>query len=273
MAHASSRGDERADQHPLLPRRHHRPRGRDHLPGDHLPRHRRSLDPARQGPGPVRPAAWIDRSRADRRRPARLQPDPPAGGQRAALGLPADACRDDAPASRRCAMAGISLRPGQAPTGRRALRPAPVATPARAVLRLQRAAGNRAVRELLRATLFDGLDAATRAQIQSATAPIVGDKIELDDFGKSTTQLPQNTTVAFGAAVPTDATFRKGLQSTAADRCRRSSPSPDVGAARTNFRREHHRQVRLRLLPAEWRQRGLCNSPTSGSARRAPTSC
>ncbi|HEY6522511.1 MAG TPA: hypothetical protein VIY10_02010 [Solirubrobacteraceae bacterium] len=115
-------------------------------------------------------------------------------------------------------------------------RPAPVATPARAVLRLQRAAGNRAVRALLRATLFDGLDAATRAQIQSATAPIVGDKIELDDFGKSTTQLPQNTTVAFGAAVPTDATFRKGLQSTAADLLQEKFSSPDVGAAHTNFR-------------------------------------
>jgi hypothetical protein len=126
-------------------------------------------------------------------------------------------------------------RAGAMPGGARptTLRPASTAG---AVLRLQRAAGNRAVRALMRATLFDGLDATARAQIQSATAPIVGDKIELDDFGKSTTQLPQNTTVAFGAAVPTDATFRKGLQSTAADLLQEKFSSPDVGAAHTNFR-------------------------------------
>ncbi len=118
------------------------------------------------------------------------------------------------------------------------LRPAPShgSAPARAVLRLQRAAGNRAVRALLRATLLEGLDAPARAQIQSATAPIVGSKIELDDFGKSTTRLPENTTVAFGAAVPTDATFRKGLQSTAADLLQEKFSSPNVGAAHTNFR-------------------------------------
>lgn len=116
------------------------------------------------------------------------------------------------------------------------LRPARTAAPAAAVLRLQRAAGNRAVRALLRATLFDGLDPTTRAQVQSATAPIVGDKIDLEDFGKSTTRLPQNTTVVFGAAVPTDATFRKGLQSTAADLLQEKFSSPDVGAAHTNFR-------------------------------------
>jgi hypothetical protein len=114
--------------------------------------------------------------------------------------------------------------------------PAPVATPARAVLRLQRAAGNRAVRALLRATLLEGLDVATRTAVQSATAPIVADKIELDEFGKDITELPANTDVAFGATVPTDVTFREGLKSTAADLLAQKYSSPNVGAANTNFR-------------------------------------
>ena len=56
-------------------------------------------------------------------------------------------------------------------------------TPATGILRLQRTVGNRAVRAVLRATLFAGLDATTRAGIQTATAPIVADKFDLYDFG------------------------------------------------------------------------------------------
>lgn len=115
-------------------------------------------------------------------------------------------------------------------------RAVPAAAPAAGILRLQRAVGNRAVRALFRATLFDGLDATTRTRIQNATAPIVADKIELEDFGKSTTRLPEKTTVVFGAAVPTDATFRKGLASTGADLLAQKYSSPNAGAANTNFR-------------------------------------
>jgi hypothetical protein len=114
----------------------------------------------------------------------------------------------------------------------------PAATPARAVLRLQRAAGNRAVRALLRATLLEGLGPAVRTKVQSATAPIVADKIELEDFGKSVTRLPPKTTVTFGANVPTDLTFRKGLESTAADMLDRKYEAANVGAAHTNFRED-----------------------------------
>ena len=62
VARAPARGDERADQLPVRARRPHRPRRRDHLPGDHLPRHRRHVDRGREGPGarqtgcPGRPA-------------------------------------------------------------------------------------------------------------------------------------------------------------------------------------------------------------------------
>jgi hypothetical protein len=110
------------------------------------------------------------------------------------------------------------------------------AGPIGGVLRLQRAAGNRAVRALLRATLLDGLDAATRTHIQSATAPIVADKIDLFEYGKSTTELPEKTTVVYGASVPTNATFRKGLASTGADLLDQKYSSPNVGSANTNFR-------------------------------------
>jgi hypothetical protein len=101
---------------------------------------------------------------------------------------------------------------------------------------LQRAAGNRAVRALLRATLLDGIDAATRTHIQSATAPIVADKIDLFEYGKSITELPEKTTVVYGASVPTNATFRKGLASTGADLLDQKYSSPNVGSANTNFR-------------------------------------
>jgi hypothetical protein len=109
-------------------------------------------------------------------------------------------------------------------------------TPATGILRLQRTVGNRAVRALLRSTLFVDLDASTRAGIQTATAPIVADKFDLDDFGKSTTRLPAKTTVVYGTGVPTDETFRKGLASTAADLLDLKYSSPNVGAAHTNFR-------------------------------------
>jgi hypothetical protein len=115
-------------------------------------------------------------------------------------------------------------------------RTVPAAAPMAGVLRLQRAAGNRAVRALLRATLFEGLEADLRGRVQTATAPIDASKIELDAFGVDTSRLPENTTVAYGATVPTDATFRKGLASTAADMLDQKYTSPNAGAANTNFR-------------------------------------
>jgi hypothetical protein len=108
--------------------------------------------------------------------------------------------------------------------------------PAAGVLRLQRAAGNRAVRALLRATLFEGLAADARARVQVATAPVDTSKFELDNFGIDTSRLPDNTTVQYGSAVPTDATFRKGLASLAADLLTQKYSSPNAGAANTNFR-------------------------------------
>ncbi|MGZ4177892.1 MAG: hypothetical protein ACXVUX_16895 [Solirubrobacteraceae bacterium] len=107
---------------------------------------------------------------------------------------------------------------------------------AAAVLRLQRAAGNRAVRALLRATLFEGLAADVRAKVQVATAPIDTSKFELDDFGLSTSKLPDNATAEYGATVPTNATFRKGLASLGADLLGTTYTSPNAGAANTNFR-------------------------------------
>ena len=87
---------------PVRARRHHRPRRRDHLPGDHLPRHRRHVDRGR-----ARPQELSDGLPGctgvvlHRGRPARLEPDPPRAGQRAAA---ASSCaRSSAPGAGRYA--------------------------------------------------------------------------------------------------------------------------------------------------------------------------
>jgi hypothetical protein len=108
--------------------------------------------------------------------------------------------------------------------------------PAAGILRLQRSVGNRVVRALLRATLFEGLTADVRGKIQAATAPIDTSKIELDAFGVDTARLPDNATVEYGSTVPANATFRKGLASTAADLLTQKYSSPNAGVANTNFR-------------------------------------
>ncbi len=136
-----------------------------------------------------------------------------------------------------------SARPGSMRrsrrSDRRATRGRNRADAGEGVLRLQRAAGNRAVRALLRATLFEGLDATTRARIQTATAPIVGDKIELERLRQEHHPASARTRLSvYGAAVPTDATFRKGLASIAADLLDQKYTSPNVGAAHTNFRED-----------------------------------
>jgi hypothetical protein len=126
-------------------------------------------------------------------------------------------------------------RPGA--TSRAGLPARPGRDPAAGVLRLQRAAGNRAVRALLREpTALADLDVSARGKIQTATAPIPLDAVTLEDFGGSTTALPTDTKVVFGATVPTDAKFRKGLASTAADFLNRSYTNDDPDAAPTNFR-------------------------------------
>jgi hypothetical protein len=83
-----------------------------------------------------------------------------------------------------------------------------------AVLRLQRLAGNRAVRQLLRepAPLLSGLDAATRKGIQIATATIPSDFAGEETFARALPPQLKGVDVQFGAKVPKDADLRKGLE-------------------------------------------------------------
>jgi hypothetical protein len=111
--------------------------------------------------------------------------------------------------------------------------------PAAGILRLQRAAGNRAVRTLLRApTSLGELGADVRGRIQTATAPVVGAHFDLEDFGGSTSGLPAKTTVVWGNTVPTDTKFRAGLQSIAADLITQTYSTDDNATKPTNFRED-----------------------------------
>jgi hypothetical protein len=78
------------------------------------------------------------------------------------------------------------------------------------VLRLQRLVGNRAVCQLLRqpAPLLSGLDAATKKNIQIATASVPSDVADEETFArKAPTQL-NGVDIQYGAKVPND----KGLR-------------------------------------------------------------
>src|SRR5687767_9114783 len=99
-------------------------------------------------------------------------------------------------------------------------RHAPAATvPARTgvgagVLGLQRLAGNRAVRQLLRqpAPLLSGLDVATRKNLQIATANIPSDFADEESFSRKAPRELKGVDIQYGAKVPKDQGLRTGLQ-------------------------------------------------------------
>ncbi len=98
------------------------------------------------------------------------------------------------------------------------------------VLRLQRLAGNRAVRQLLRepAPLLGGLDAGTRQDIQIATANVPADFANEDTFHRNAPTQLKDVDVKYGAKVPTDKAFRIGLQVIAWDMLDPADRSSDI---------------------------------------------
>lgn len=106
------------------------------------------------------------------------------------------------------------------PTHHRALTPAPTASKREiGLLRLQRLAGNRAVRHLLRepAPLLGGLDAGTKQKLQIATVNVPSDFADDETFARADPKELKDFDVQFGAKVPKDQNLRKGVKVVAWD--------------------------------------------------------
>lgn len=98
------------------------------------------------------------------------------------------------------------------------------------VLGLQRLAGNRAVRQLLRqpAPLLSGLDAATRKNLQIATANIPSDFADEESFSRKAPRELKGVDIQYGAKVPKDEGLRTGLQVIAWDMLDPTGRKPDM---------------------------------------------